>query len=379
MLPFTDDILLYIIDKLSFYDKQLLHQVCKKFRVLIREQIINLNIPILTPDIIHHIIQLLPHLISIKVVDSPDYSCLGLLNGIRELDCSNSNITDNDIKYINSLTSLRTLTLQTCHELSDDGVKDLSSLVNLEKLNVSVNRLSGMCFQHLTTLTNLTHLDCTRCIRQNNCFITFNNLLSLKYLCCGESNFVTDDAIRGISALSNLQQLNLPYCPNFTNVGLLGGFPELSVVNLSYCRRLVNDGFYTWKNLKIKELNLSYTPLDDEGLQYITNVSTIEELTIIRCHSVTNLGYSYLSKLKKLTYLDVSFNIVTSEGLEHISKVPSLNQLQLYNCHFIDDIGMKHLTKLTNLRELDISECESISVDEYQRLQDKLPLLNIIY
>jgi hypothetical protein len=81
---------------------------------------------------------------------------IGRLVNLQELDLS-CNITDNGLRHIRSLTNLQKLTLEG--DVTDEGMQHLGSLTSLRELVLRC-RVTDAGMPHLTRLENLEMLDC---------------------------------------------------------------------------------------------------------------------------------------------------------------------------------------------------------------------------
>jgi len=88
---------------------------------------------------------------------------LGSLASLTRLNLYKArNINDQGLEYISSLTSLRVLNLYRSN-ITDEGVKHLASLTSLTNLNLGHTGITGAAFKHLGTLTSLAFLDLSGC------------------------------------------------------------------------------------------------------------------------------------------------------------------------------------------------------------------------
>ncbi len=83
-------------------------------------------------------------------------------------------------------------------------------------------------------------------------------LTQVVYLNLSENRSVTDDGLKKVTALKNLQYLNLSSC-DLSNKGLayLESFPRLIWLDLSFCNRITDPGLKFLKKLN----NLQYISL----------------------------------------------------------------------------------------------------------------------
>ena len=79
--------------------------------------------------------------------------------------------------------------------IGDEGVAELASLTNLERLSLEKTRISDEGLANLKPLVNLVSLDLS-------------------------SNEITDEGLKNLSALTKLEELNVAFCTGVTEEGL---------------------------------------------------------------------------------------------------------------------------------------------------------------
>ena len=92
---------------------------------------------------------------------------------------------EGDLRKLQVLPSLKSLTLEARHALSDEGLAHLGVLTKLRTLNLRRTRIRGPGLVHLQQLGDLQDLDLSRC------------------------EMLTDDSLVHLAALTNLRRLAL--------------------------------------------------------------------------------------------------------------------------------------------------------------------------
>lgn len=139
------------------------------------------------------------------------------------------NLTHDGLRGISNLTTLRGLCLQ-CFNISDDGMKLLSKLTLLKKLQIGkCNKITDNGVKFLSNLTSLGELWLMHCAQ------------------------ITDTGLKTISKLTSMYTLMLTGCPQITDHGLesLTTLTLLHKLNLLYCSRITD------KSLKLLSSNLA--------------------------------------------------------------------------------------------------------------------------
>lgn len=179
------------------------------------------------------------------------------LNDLELLDLYRPSITEEGVKIIASLKNLKTLRL-TYSDITDRGFSHLKALKNLEELALVGNEITS------EGIKNIKH---------------FKNLKKLSF----EGN-ITNEHLKQISLLTQLEELSL------------SGFPEFRDRGLSYLGSL--------KNLKRLELRLG-TYITDEGLKELLQLSNLEYLKLSDGFLIKDKDLSFLNSLPKLKIINI--------------------------------------------------------------------------
>lgn len=139
---------------------------------------------------------------------------------------------------------------------------------------------------------------------------------------------VTDDELAVFDALPDLTTLELSNNPGITDAGLkhLAAMAELRTLYL-YNTSVAGPGIKLLPR-RLEYLELSYTPLEDEGL-------------------------AHLRGMRRLKYLRLNNTAISDHGLADLSEMLSLEELRLSHTD-ITDAGLEHLKPLQNLKELSL-------------------------
>ncbi|MGH7135725.1 MAG: leucine-rich repeat domain-containing protein, partial [Pirellulales bacterium] len=156
-----------------------------------------------------------------------------------------------------------------------------------------------------------------------------------------------------------------------------GGLPWLTAVDLIHTR--VTGATFAKLSPSLTDLWLIGTPLTDESLKHLSQLSALESLylgeTKISDTGVANLaGVSALRILdlsgtqvtdpalaslarnnRSLASLELRDTSVTRKGLAHIADLPKLTILDLRDCRLIDDDAIQALTRCRSLGLIGLS------------------------
>jgi Leucine-rich repeat (LRR) protein len=254
--------------------------------------------------------------LAVKVNDlhGPGLDHLSTLPNLEFLGLLGAGFSDDSLRYLRDLTSLRSLKFHgEGLNIGDAGLAHLSGLTGLEELRfVLIKNITDAGMRHLTPLRNLRVLD----------------LYSAR---------VTDAGLAQLTALQKLEELHLPKTAATDRA--------LAVVSeLSNLRRLSGNGSRPADQTKPG----SYT---DGGLQHLTKLQRLEVLKLCSGIGVTDVGVGYIAELPRLKYLLLAVNGVTNAGMAQLATVESLTTLNL-RLRGVTVAGVNHLNALPNLEHL---------------------------
>ncbi len=230
---------------------------------------------------------------------------------------------------VGKLTHLKELGLNR-NEITATSLDVLSTLTNLEVLNLSSNLLSGKAedYEPLTKLMSLRKLD-----------ISWNSYLNSAV-----------GILDKIAKLTNLEELNL--CAN-----------KLNEHDFSPLHNLVN----------LRKLDVSYCDLENAAiLDEISKITNLEDLDLSN-NKFNGKDFSPLSHFTNLRKLNLSKNDLEADSVG-LDKLTNLEELNLSKNKF-KGYDFSSFKNLTNLRKLNLEENEITITDDLLRVLFSLPNL----
>lgn len=219
-------------------------------------------------------------------IPSEEYASLGALENLQLLFISSCSIKDKDLAFISNLTKLVDFEINSCFDISDNGLNHLPT--NLHNLIINNRQFINFTLE-VTPKINLVKL-----------MKRFQYLHSLKL------NYrVTNELTEVLSKIPTLEEIDIP------------------------CDFLNSDGYANiFKLVNLRKLKLNMCEqLSDVDMEKIDTLTNIEELSILHCRNLTYNGIQSLKKLPKLkkVYLHENYNIKMSDDkmkpiLNHIRK-----------------------------------------------------------
>jgi len=262
-------------------------------------------------------------------------------------------------------------------------------------------RLSGKGWQTLQTLPRLTHI-CTPYGLTDEEMAGIATLQTVDEMEI-DADRLTDAGLASIAKLRNLKVLHLVGTSMMTDEGLkaLAALPRLRHLRLS--------GPFTDKGLaylaaapSIKVMWLETPKATEEGLRELSQIRTLERLTVpwldlITPRSIASLqamprlkalgvgdalnadaGVASLASLSNLEVLALKGSpALTDNGLKPLAAMPKLRALEIYHSR-ITEQGLVHLAACKKLDSVQIKSSVPVSAQAVARLQSELPTLRTV-
>ncbi|EEF28156.1 serine-threonine protein kinase, plant-type, putative, partial [Ricinus communis] len=272
--------------------------------------------------------------------------CLANLTSLQQLDLS-SNHFNGSLSPLSSLTSIYYL------YLSDNMFQipiSLNPFVNLSKLILFYG------FERLSTLENLEILDLSINNFNNSVLSSFSNFTSLKSLYIDSNKLKGTLNVEELLKLNNLEYLDLSF-NHFDNgvLSFLKGLSSLKTLDISYNQLkgpfdlkelkawskleklslggneidefTSSTGFPIFRNLQHLYLNSSI--LNNSFLQSIGTLTSLKALSLPKCGLTSTIPSTQgLCELKYLKGLDISFNSLSETEVEDM--IPKFQLKMLY-------------------------------------------------
>ena len=265
--------------------------------------------------------------------------CLNLPK-LEKLSCYLTiDMTDVDLHSLSVFTSLTSLSLSNCKLITDEGV--LSSLSNLSALTTlcfnDCRSITDFGMQFLSSLTNLTSLDLSKCGATQTQMSNFIHFI-------GDPNTtITDHGVQFLSGLTKLEHLDLSMCGRITDQGMqfLPNLANLKRLDMRSCTSITNLG----------------------AVETLSSLTSLTHLNVRECTSLSDLGVQSLSSLTTLTSLDLGeCTSITNLGVQCLSTLTALKLLNLGDCRNITNVGVHALSSLTSLTYLNLHGSGRVSI-----------------
>jgi Leucine-rich repeat (LRR) protein len=287
----------------------------------------------------------------VSALDSRSLSCLRRSTVLKFGDLDNASLQG--LEEIPSLVQL---------DLELTGVNDVRSLAGcraLKELRLTNSPVTDMGVIGLERIATLEVLCLEYCLRITS-VTSLRHCTALRELVLDRTR-VTDAGIAALERIVTLTKLSLVNCNSITSVTSLRHSPSLHELNIRNTRMRAAgtmglDEIGTLQCLKaggrtqldastlrrcrsLREVHLDRSHVPDAVLAALADVSTLETLSLFRCHEV--LDVSALARSVSLRKLDLEGSATCDAGIAGLERIPSLTWLSLASC--------KSITNVTNL------------------------------
>lgn len=276
----------------------------------------------------------------------------------------NSTVTDSDLSILNGLQELRTLSLHHLFKVSDQGLKRIHGLGNLEVLMLGFVRDDGTAegFAHLLKESPKLRVVHFREYDRMHCLHPLPALLQLTELSLYSD--LKDDGMARIGALGNLSSLLV----NVSSISQQGLTPLTKLQKLQKLQ-LVSDAPEGARS----------APIEDGTVKTLSRLEQLEQFLIYARPDevkLTDAGMEHLKALKNLKIFQVRAPLLTDASLKTLSEVKGLHQVALVGSPLITDAGLKSLASLPALQSLALFT-PLITDDGFEHLREFRELISI--
>jgi Leucine-rich repeat (LRR) protein len=243
---------------------------------------------------------------------------------LQLLDLSRTRVTDRGLRNLKSLHQLSVLVLPA--GITDQAVGTITGWSKLRELNLDQSRLTDRGLAGLSHLSTLEILDLSSTRITDQGLVALKALPDLQELTLG--SLITDSAAAALENLKTLRTVDLSQT-QIGNRGLaaLAHLPKLHSATLGSA--VTTRGLESLAmSLSLKTLDLSRTSVTADGVKAVSRMPSLEELSLSQT-TIGNESLVDLSRLPELRILDLTDTKVTSAGLEPLAHLPKLQVLAL--------------------------------------------------
>ncbi|EEF30060.1 serine-threonine protein kinase, plant-type, putative [Ricinus communis] len=273
-------------------------------------------------------------------INNEGFERLSTLENLELLNLGYNNFINNILSSFGGLLSLTTLYINENTlkgTLNVEGGEELLKLNNLEYLDLSVNHFDNNVLLFLKKLSSLKTL-----------LISYNQLKGILNIEGGEE----------LLKLNNLEFLDLSVNHFDNNVfSFLKGLLSLKTLKIRHNQlegSFKLKGFPILRNLQ--HLHLDLSTLNNSFLQSIGTLTSLKTLSLTQCGLTGTIPSTQgLCELKHLKDLDISFNSLSGNLPWCLANLTSLQRLDISSNSFNGSISSSPLSSLTSINHLSLS------------------------
>ncbi len=284
---------------------------------------------------------------------------------LQHLNLSGAKLTDSGLEVLRHLPNLRTFDMTWQRGITDAGAANLGSCERLERVNLMGSPTGDgaiAALQHKPRPSLLQQRQARHRRRPAPCCSNFPRLRTLH----GEEDDgahllidgpFTDEGLASLAGLDGVFELDLFW--HVTGI-TTAGFAHL--VNLRNLGALGADGALSddvamrhFAALpRLRKLRAQGTVATDDGFEALSRSKTLEALWGRECPNLGSRGFVALSKLPALRALGVSCKNVDDRALSVLPQFPALQELTPIDVH---DDGFAHVGRCKRLERLTCMYC----------------------
>lgn len=263
-------------------------------------------------------------------------------------------MTDALLRRIVELEHVTTLDLGESRQLTDDGLRRLARMPQLEHLNLSQYPGGTLTDRGLEVLRDLPNLRTFEMTWQKG--ITDAGVSNLRF--CDRLERVDlmgtatgDGAIAALQGKLQLRRFSTGRMVTDAGLRLLRNFPRLAHYENGAETQLLIDG-----------------PFTDTGLTLLKELDGVTDLDLFwHVRSVTASGFAHLAGLTNLQALGADGELSGDEALRHIAAIPRLRKLRIQES-VATDAGFRMLSESQSLETLWGRVCPNFTSDGFLAL-----------
>ncbi|HIE99309.1 MAG: hypothetical protein ABGZ23_21175 [Fuerstiella sp.] len=196
-------------------------------------------------------------------------SCLAAMPGCDDVELFGLTISDEGLQPFSNLSALRRLCLQNCGNITGTGLSNLSTLSELQELDLRGTVLSEQGMQELGRLVQLHSLLLDAENTTDEGLAQVSMITALKKFSFTDVP-VTDDGLAHVASLQQLEELNIFECKQITNDGLihLAKLKSMKRLSLMECPMLTGDGMVHLEAMTgLELLSVTDSPVPEKAVR----------------------------------------------------------------------------------------------------------------
>jgi Leucine Rich repeat len=286
---------------------------------------------------------------AMEIFDVP--AVIDLYNGNNPLKGKggrNERVTDEWLKRLSGVTTLRRLDLANC-AVQGDGLQHIGALTGLRELNLTLTPVKDDALKHIGGLAEL-------------------RILGLASTQCNGTGF------QYLKGLKKLESVNFHFTPlNDEGLRAIAQVPISGRLWFAHTR-FTDEGAASLKNLThLKRCGLGSTEKGSSGEAVAALAKLpLEDLALLD-NQASPVGLAHATKIATLRRLDVSHApTVKDESMQLVAQMPALEEFKLGSAQVTDD-GLLLLAASKSLKKLSLSGLKGITPMGIEKLRKAQP------
>lgn len=288
-----------------------------------------------------------------EIFDVP--AAIDLYNGNNPLKGKggrNERVTDDWLKRLSGLTTLRRLDLANC-AIQGNGLQHIASLAGLRELNLTLTPVTDDALKHLGGLTEL-------------------RTLGLASTQCTGTGFAH------LKALRKLESVNFHFTPlNDAGLQAISQIPISGRLWFAHTRFTDEGAAHLKSQTQLKRCGIGSADKASSGeaVAALTKLP-LEDLALLD-NQATAVGIAHAAKIATLRRLDVSHApTVNDDSMPLVAQIPLLEEFKLGSA-LVSDAGLQKLAESKSLKKLSLSGLKNITPAGIEQLRKVRPELVI--
>jgi ankyrin repeat protein len=245
---------------------------------------------------------------------------------------------------------------------TNQGLASLAGLDGVADLDLfwHVSGITTDAFAHLVQLPNLASLGCDGHLSDDTAMRHIAAIPRLRRLRAQESA-ATDDGFVALSRSQTLEGFWGRVCPNFGSRGFIAfsKMPALRSLGVG-CKNVDDAALSTLPHFPSLE-ELTPVGMNDDAFRHVGRCERLHRLTCMYCRDTTDVATEHIGGLQ-LKYYYAGLTQITDRSLAILGRMSSLEQVELYECKSVTDAGLVFLAGLPRLREVHLDGLPGVTV-----------------
>lgn len=288
-----------------------------------------------------------------EIFDVP--AAIDLYNGNNPLKGKggrNERVTDEWLKRLSGLTTLRRLDLANC-AIQGEGLQHIATLTGLREVNLTLTPVTDDAMKHLGGLTEL-------------------RVLGLASTQCTGTGFTH------LKGLRKLESVNFHFTPlNDAGLQAISQVPISGRLWFAHTRFTDEGAAHLKSQTQLKRCGIGSADKASSGeaVAALTKLP-LEDLALLD-NQATPVGLAHAAKIATLRRLDVSHApTVNDDSMPLIAQMPMLEEFKLGSAQ-VTDAGLQSLATSKSLKKLSLSGLKNITPTGIEQLRKARPELVI--